>query len=80
MRGLTVAELVAQLEEFPGHWPVAIETIVGGDIGTDDVDVHNVRAAGFTSAYVLLVPEADRHNTQALIDEALAARAQEAKS
>lgn len=70
----TVADLIAALEEFPGYWPVAVEVIVGGDIGTDETELLEVTSEGMLPR-VLLVPADIGYEVRGLIDEGLAARA-----
>ena len=73
---MNVERLIEALSELPGHYPVSVEVIVGGDLVTDDVPLERVTLAGESSAYVLLKPDqADNYGTRELIDEALEARA-----
>lgn len=78
-RALTVDHLRELLADLPGYYPVAIQTIVGGDLVTDDVDLVDIKVTGGSndwSPHVVLVPDpADPYCTRDLIDEALAARA-----
>lgn len=79
-RPLTVEELRDRLAELVtlnrGRCPVLVQTIVGGDLVTDDVPVEAIRLAGHGDTYALLVPDAgDPYRTRELIDEALDHRA-----
>lgn len=77
-RRMTVRDLRERLADLPDHYEVMVETVVGGDLGTDDVPLEDVLAAGCHVPYVRLVPDpADYYDTRALIDEGLAARCAE---
>lgn len=70
---LSVRQLIEQLERFPDYYPVVVETIVGGDIGTDVVDVEEVKVGGHHTAYVELIPDpSDNYGTRDLIDNGIA--------
>lgn len=71
---MNVEQLIERLREFPGYYEVAVEVIVGGDIGTDAVDLEDVKVDGHAAAYVCLVPAPDEYDVRAFIDEGLAAR------
>lgn len=72
---ITVERLIEQLREVPGHLDVVIETIVGGDIGLDDVYLEEVEVRGVQPSLCLIPDRSDSFDTRTLIDEGLEARA-----
>lgn len=51
-RAITVDQLRDQLAEIPGYYPVLVETVVGGDLGTDDTFLDRIELGGEHTAYV----------------------------
>lgn len=73
MRPDTVGGLRDLLADVPDYWPLAIRIVVGGDLGTDDVDLVDVlRLSNSNGPYVALEPAAD-YNVAELVDNGLAA-------
>ena len=76
IRTLTVRDLRERLADLPDYAQVYVETIVGGDLGTDDTALMDARVV--TSAdghYLRLLPDpSDHYGTRDLIDYGLAAR------
>lgn len=70
-----VGDLRRALEEFPDYYEVGAEVIVGGDLGTDTVDLAEVRAETLASSgtTVILVPAPDEYAVREHIDNGLAA-------
>lgn len=74
-RAWTVEQVRERLGEMRPYLPVMVEVVVGGDLGHDAVDLHEVAEEGAGDHYVVLRPDpADPFKTRALIDEAIEAR------
>lgn len=75
-RPLTVRQLREALAALPDAAPVYVETIVGGDLGTDDTALVDAQVGSDANGYWLrLLPDpADNYGTRDLIDHGLAAR------
>lgn len=72
---LTVGRLREHIADLPDRYEVLIETIVGGDLVTDDVALMDVALAGHQDVYVRLVPDpCDDYRTRELIDDGIAFR------
>jgi hypothetical protein len=70
---VNVEQLREALAEWPDYYTVGVEVIVGGDLGTQDVDVELIRA-GQGVGEVVLVAAPDEFRTRELIDLGLAVR------
>lgn len=75
-RPLTVRDLRERLADSPDYADVYVETIVGGDLGTDDTPLVAADLTSDRDGYILrLQPDRDDpYRTRELIDDALLAR------
>lgn len=76
VRALTARDLRERLADLPDATEIHVETIVGGDLITDDTALIDARCVTTADGYYLrlLLDPADPYGTRDLIDDGLAAR------